>query len=160
MWEEGFANGELTAELYGDVQPAMAAWVSQGLKTYIYSSGSRQAQKNLFAFTKSGDLRGLLSGYFDTTSGVKASALSLHLNFTPSPTSIVEPLHHSCFPPVTPIHQACCLALNIARLEQLRLQRRIKLQIQPTPFLKRNRRNAGCLFTAYVSTSYHIVLTA
>lgn len=71
IWEEGFAKGDLKAELYEDVQPALASWVSKGLKTYIYSSGSRQAQKNLFAHTKSGDLRHLISGFFDTTSGLK-----------------------------------------------------------------------------------------
>ena len=57
--------------MYEDVQPAMAAWVSQGLKIYIYSSGSRQAQRNLFGNTKQGDLRELLSGFFDTKSGSK-----------------------------------------------------------------------------------------
>ncbi len=77
IWQEGFASGELTADLYDDVQPAMAAWVSQGLKTYIYSSGSRQAQKNLFAYTSMGDLRALLSGFFDTYSGAKVGHYSL-----------------------------------------------------------------------------------
>ncbi len=77
IWQEGFASGELTADLYHDVQPAMAAWVSQGLKTYIYSSGSRQAQKNLFAYTSMGDMRGLLSGFFDTSSGTKVGHYSL-----------------------------------------------------------------------------------
>lgn len=74
VWEEGFANGDLKADLYPDVQPALASWVSRGLKTYIYSSGSRQAQKNLFAHTETGDLRPLLSGFFDTTSGLKVSS--------------------------------------------------------------------------------------
>jgi len=77
IWQEGFASGELTADLFHDVQPAMAAWVSQGLKTYIYSSGSRQAQKNLFGYTSMGDLRGLLSGFFDTSSGAKVGHYSL-----------------------------------------------------------------------------------
>ncbi|KAA6421349.1 MAG: putative bifunctional methylthioribulose-1-phosphate dehydratase enolase-phosphatase E1 1-like [Trebouxia sp. A1-2] len=76
IWQEGFATGELTADLFHDVQPAMAAWVSQGLKTYIYSSGSRQAQKNLFGYTSMGDLRGLLSGFFDTSSGAKVDPSS------------------------------------------------------------------------------------
>lgn len=71
IWQDGFATGELTADMYQDVQPAMAAWVSQGLKTYIYSSGSREAQRNLFGHTKDGDLRGLISGFFDTKSGSK-----------------------------------------------------------------------------------------
>ncbi len=77
IWQEGFASGELTADLFPDVQPAMAAWISQGLKTYIYSSGSRQAQKNLFGYTSMGDLRGLLSGFFDTASGAKVGHYSL-----------------------------------------------------------------------------------
>ena len=71
IWQEGFATGALTADMYEDVQPAMAAWVRQGLRTYIYSSGSREAQRNLFGHTKNGDLRGLLSGFFDTKSGSK-----------------------------------------------------------------------------------------
>lgn len=71
IWQDGFATGELTADMYQDVQPAMAAWVSQGLKTYIYSSGSREAQRNLFGHTKDGDLRGLISGFFDTKAGSK-----------------------------------------------------------------------------------------
>lgn len=71
IWQEGFAKGELTADLYEDVQPAMAGWVSQGIKIYIYSSGSREAQRNLFGHSKDGDLRGLLSGFFDTSSGSK-----------------------------------------------------------------------------------------
>ena len=76
IWQEGFTSGQLTADLFHDVQPAMAAWVSQGLKTYIYSSGSRQAQKNLFGYTSMGDLRGLLSGFFDTSSGAKVGRYS------------------------------------------------------------------------------------
>lgn len=76
IWQEGFANGELTADLYEDVQPAMAAWVSRGLKIYIYSSGSRQAQRNLFGHTKNGDLREYLSGFFDTSSGSKVHGCS------------------------------------------------------------------------------------
>lgn len=71
IWQVGFASGELTADLYEDVQPAMTGWASAGLKTYIYSSGSRQAQRNLFGYTKAGDLRDLLSGFFDTSSGPK-----------------------------------------------------------------------------------------
>lgn len=95
IWQEGFASGELTADLYDDVQPAMADWVSQGLKTYIYSSGSRQAQKNLFTYTQAGDLRGLLSGFFDTTSGLKVSFKVAH--FTT----------HACIPCLQMYMTAC-----------------------------------------------------
>lgn len=39
------------------------------LQVYIYSSGSREAQRLLFANTLYGDLRKYLSGFFDTTVG-------------------------------------------------------------------------------------------
>jgi methylthioribulose 1-phosphate dehydratase/enolase-phosphatase E1 len=76
IWREGFASGHLRAELFRDVPDALATWRSQGIKTYIYSSGSRQAQRDLFAHTQVGDLRPYLSGFFDTTSGVKVEAQS------------------------------------------------------------------------------------
>jgi len=76
IWREGFASGQLRADLYRDVPDALATWRSQGIKTYIYSSGSRQAQRDLFAHTQVGDLRPYLSGFFDTTSGVKVEAQS------------------------------------------------------------------------------------
>lgn len=48
-----------------------------GLKTYIYSSGSREAQRLLFAHTsKHGDIRSHLSGYFDTAIGPKVESRS------------------------------------------------------------------------------------
>jgi methylthioribulose 1-phosphate dehydratase / enolase-phosphatase E1 len=76
IWREGFTSGQLRAELFRDVPDALATWRSQGIKTYIYSSGSRQAQRDLFAHTQVGDLRPYLSGFFDTTSGVKVEAQS------------------------------------------------------------------------------------
>ena len=42
-----------------------------GTKVYIFSSGSRQAQSDMFGHTSQGDVRHLLSGYFDTSSGAK-----------------------------------------------------------------------------------------
>ncbi len=41
IWHGGFASGALQAKMYGDVAPALAHWHSLGIKTYIYSSGSR-----------------------------------------------------------------------------------------------------------------------
>jgi enolase-phosphatase E1 len=43
---------------------------------YVYSSGSVQAQKLLFAHTDYGDLTPLFSGYFDTLIGGKKEAES------------------------------------------------------------------------------------
>lgn len=74
IWREGFARGELQAELYRDVPDALVSWRDEGIKTYIYSSGSRQAQKDLFAHTTVGDLRPYLQGFFDTTSGSKVDS--------------------------------------------------------------------------------------
>lgn len=71
IWREGFRCGDLVADLYSDVPGALADWKDAGIKTYIFSSGSREAQKNLFSATKAGDLRPYLCGFFDTTSGPK-----------------------------------------------------------------------------------------
>ena len=71
IWEKGFAEGALTAALFQDVPPALQRWKEAGIRTYIYSSGSRRAQANLLGHTRDGDLRPLISGYFDTTSGPK-----------------------------------------------------------------------------------------
>ena len=41
IWAGGFAKGELRSELYADVPDALTVWRSMGIRTYIYSSGSR-----------------------------------------------------------------------------------------------------------------------
>lgn len=51
------------------MKPAIEKWSASGRKVYIYSSGSRQAQRLLFQYSSEGDVRPLLSGYFDTTTG-------------------------------------------------------------------------------------------
>lgn len=71
VWKEGFESGNLTAELFPDVLPAMKDWVAAGKKISIYSSGSVLAQKLFFGYTTQGDLTGMLSRYFDTTTGKK-----------------------------------------------------------------------------------------
>jgi methylthioribulose 1-phosphate dehydratase/enolase-phosphatase E1 len=71
IWTGGFASGELVSDLFPDVPPALERWATAGLKTYVFSSGSRRAQRDLFAHTRAGDLRPHLSGFFDTTSGAK-----------------------------------------------------------------------------------------
>ena len=73
IWEEGYRGGELQGlgQVYPDVAPALARWRQQGRAVAIYSSGSVQAQRNLFANTTAGDLAPYISGYFDTTAGPK-----------------------------------------------------------------------------------------
>lgn len=78
IWEAGYRTGELKGkgEIYPDVRPAMERWHQQGKTIAIFSSGSVQAQRNLFANTTAGDLSRLLSAYFDTTTGPKRDAVS------------------------------------------------------------------------------------
>ena len=66
VWKSGFESGQLRAELFPDVLPALREWVTNGKRLFIYSSGSVLAQQLFFRFTTEGDLSGLLSGYFDT----------------------------------------------------------------------------------------------
>jgi len=78
IWEAGYRAGELKGkgEVYPDVRPALARWHEAGKTIAIFSSGSVQAQRNLFANTTDGDLTSFLSGYFDTTTGPKREARS------------------------------------------------------------------------------------
>ena len=71
IWEEGYRDGELRSHLYPDVLPALRDWHARGIRLYIYSSGSVQAQRLIYANTVAGDLTPLLSGYFDTQVGHK-----------------------------------------------------------------------------------------
>ncbi len=78
IWEIGYRAGELKGkgEVYPDVRPAFERWQKAGKQVAIFSSGSVQAQRNLFANTTAGDLSAFLSRYFDTTTGPKREASS------------------------------------------------------------------------------------
>lgn len=76
IWEEGYRDGTLQAEIYDDVPPALRRWAGAGLRLYVYSSGSAAAQKLLFGHTPAGDLTGVFTGYFDTNIGPKREAAS------------------------------------------------------------------------------------
>ncbi len=73
IWEAGYRAGELRGkgEVYPDVRPALERWHAASKTIAIFSSGSIQAQRNLFANTTAGDLSPFLSGYYDTTTGPK-----------------------------------------------------------------------------------------
>jgi enolase-phosphatase E1 len=71
IWEEGFSNGTFRAPLYAEVARKLKAWRASGIRLYIYSSGSVEAQKLLVRHTSEGDLSLLLQGYFDATIGSK-----------------------------------------------------------------------------------------
>jgi len=74
IWEAGFRAGDFTGHVYPDTVETLRAWKARGLGLFIYSSGSVQAQRLLFAHTAWGDLTPLFSGYFDTTTGGKREA--------------------------------------------------------------------------------------
>ncbi len=76
MWEEGYRKGDFTGHVYSDAVQNLRAWYEQGVKLYIYSSGSVYAQKLLFGYSDAGDLTSLFSGYFDTNIGHKREAQS------------------------------------------------------------------------------------
>jgi len=73
IWDEGYLTGALVGMVYDDVAVKLQQLSSEGVKTFIYSSGSKKAQQLLFGRSNHGDLRKYLSGYFDTTVGLKAS---------------------------------------------------------------------------------------
>lgn len=79
VWEKGYRNGDFKGHVYADAARNMRAWAAQGIHLYIYSSGSVQAQKLLFAHSEGGDLRPLIRGYFDTRIGNKREAASYRL---------------------------------------------------------------------------------
>jgi enolase-phosphatase E1 len=71
IWEEGYRTGELVSEIFNDVPRAFNRWREDEKIIAIYSSGSRLAQKLLFAHTNTGDLTSFISNYFDTNIGGK-----------------------------------------------------------------------------------------
>lgn len=73
IWREGYASGQLRAQLFDDVPHALQRWQKQGKIICIFSGGSVLAQKLLFANTNAGDLTAHISGYFDTSVGAKTN---------------------------------------------------------------------------------------
>lgn len=76
IWRSGYVAGEIRGHVFPDTHLALKQWVRLGKKVYIYSSGSREAQRLLFKYSLDGDLRQYLSGYFDTKVGVKTETQS------------------------------------------------------------------------------------
>jgi enolase-phosphatase E1 len=76
IWKDGYEAGDYRAHVYPDVPARLRAWRAQGLKLYVYSSGSVPAQKLFFHHSEAGDLGPLFAGYFDTQTGPKREAAS------------------------------------------------------------------------------------
>src|SRR5262245_36332289 len=76
IWEDGYFDGSLKAQVYADVIPALSSWHQGGLTINIFSSGSKLAQQLLFSHTERGDLTRFIDKYFDTTIGPKTDSSS------------------------------------------------------------------------------------
>ena len=76
IWKIGYESGALKGHVYADTPEYLRQWHAQGLKLYVYSSGSVEAQKLIFGHTDYGDLTPLFSGYFDTRIGGKRETAS------------------------------------------------------------------------------------
>jgi len=71
IWRHGYAEKDFTGHIYEDAARQLREWHQNGIKLYVYSSGSVQAQQLLFGHSDAGDLLPLFSGYFDTRIGQK-----------------------------------------------------------------------------------------
>jgi len=76
IWAEGFGQNRLRGHVYHDAAAGLQRWHAAGLRLYVYSSGSIEAQKVLFGNSTEGDLTALFGGHFDTTTGPKRAASS------------------------------------------------------------------------------------
>lgn len=76
LWEEGYRQGEYHGHVYEDAVNGLRMWHEQGIRLYVYSSGSVYAQKLLYRHTEYGDLTPLFTGYFDTNIGGKMETAS------------------------------------------------------------------------------------
>ncbi|OEY67828.1 acireductone synthase [Marinobacter sp. X15-166B] len=71
LWQQGYQHGHFKGHVYEDAAAYLHRWHDRGLRLYVYSSGSVQAQKLIFGFSDAGDLTPCFSGYFDTRVGAK-----------------------------------------------------------------------------------------
>jgi enolase-phosphatase E1 len=76
IWHQGYVDGRLQGHLWPDVAACLRAWAAGGVRLAIYSSGSVEAQRDLFGHSEAGDLSPLLAGFFDTRIGPKREAAS------------------------------------------------------------------------------------
>ncbi|HET8899235.1 MAG TPA: acireductone synthase [Rhodanobacteraceae bacterium] len=74
IWQDGYENGDYRAHVYPEVAARLRQWRADGLRLYVYSSGSVAAQKLFFRYSEAGDLTPLFAGYFDTETGPKREA--------------------------------------------------------------------------------------
>ena len=76
IWKQGYVDKGFTGHVYPDAVKHLRQWRDNGIRLYVYSSGSVQAQKLLFGYSDFGDLTPLFNGYFDIGIGMKRNSAS------------------------------------------------------------------------------------
>lgn len=71
LWEKGYRDSDFKGHVYQDAYDQLKQWHKNGIKLYVYSSGSIYAQKLLFSYSDFGDMTTLFEGYYDTAIGHK-----------------------------------------------------------------------------------------
>lgn len=74
IWQQGYQQGDFKGHVYPDAYACLIDWQAQGIRLYVYSSGSVPAQKLLFGHSDFGDMTPYFSDYFDTRIGAKREA--------------------------------------------------------------------------------------
>ncbi len=99
IWKEGYEQGVLKSILFSDLPEFLEKSKEKGILSYVYSSGSVQAQILIYKYSNFGDLTGFFTDYLDTSMGGKKEVQSYlniahHLNLDPGEivffTDIVE----------------------------------------------------------------------
>lgn len=76
IWKDGYVADDYRGHVYPEVAARLRDWRADGLRLYVYSSGSVPAQQLLFRYSDAGDLGPLFAGYFDTQMGPKRDVAS------------------------------------------------------------------------------------
>jgi len=76
IWRQGYEAGVLKGPVYPDAAAMLLRWRERGLRLFVYSSGSEEAQKLIFGYSDQGDLTPLFDGFFDTRIGAKTATAS------------------------------------------------------------------------------------
>ncbi|KAK6182527.1 hypothetical protein SNE40_010190 [Patella caerulea] len=76
MLQEAYKSGGVKGELFEDVADVLRQLQEEGIQIYVYSSGSIESQKLLFANSNEGDMTDVFTGYYDTTTGSKTDSAS------------------------------------------------------------------------------------
>lgn len=74
IWQQGYQQGDFKGHVYADAYACLLDWQAQGIRLYVYSSGSVPAQQLLFGYSEFGDMTPFFTGYFDTRIGAKREA--------------------------------------------------------------------------------------